>query len=248
MDVSEFTAQVAGFDTLSVPDKLKLFAWYLHTHRKLATFGKPDIKQCFVDLNQVCPDLSIYFPRLLEQKAFLKEAGKVKLEGKLRAAIGVKYGDHPVVIPVHTTLRDLPAKVPDINERVFLSEVLDCYRTKSCRASIVMAWCLAMDHFQRWIFNDAARLSQFNATFATRFAKKAVAITKVEQFGDAMLDWEILEVAKSAGLITGDVMKVMKQKLDTRNSAAHPSTITFGELQASEYIATLVNEVVLKLV
>jgi hypothetical protein len=247
MNVSEFTAQVASFDALGVPERLKLFAWYLHTHRKLPTFDRSDVKQCFVDLHLVCPDLSIYFPRLLKQRVFLKEAGKVKLEGKVRGAIDKKYGETQVTIAVTAALSQLPARIPNVQERVFLSEAISCYRARAFRSAIVMTWCLAMDHLQRWILADAVRLAAFNAARATRYPKKGVIITKFDEF-EEFKESEVIEVVASAGLITGDVKKVLKHKLDTRNTAAHPSTITIDEPQANEYILTLVNEVVAKLV
>ena len=58
----------------------------------------------------------------------------------------------------------------------------------------------------------------------------------------------MIEVVGSASLITGGVKKVLKHKLDTRNTAAHPSTVSIEEPHANEYILSLVNEVVLKLV
>jgi len=247
MNVSEFTAQVANFDALSVPEKPKLSGGYLHTHRKLSAFDKPDVKHCFNDLNQACPDLSIYFPRLLAQKVFLKEAGKVKLEGKVRAAIGKKYGEAPVTIAVTAALAQLPAKIPSLSERVFLGEAISCYRVRAFRSSIVMTWCLAIDHLQRWILDDPARLAAFNAARGTRYPKKAINVMKFDDF-EEFKESEVIEVVGSAGLVTGDVKKVLKHKLDTRNTAAHPSTISIDEPQANEYILTLVNEVVVRLV
>ncbi len=58
---------------------------------------------------------------------------------------------------------------------------------------------------------------------------------------------EVLEVCKDAGIITKDIYRILHQKLGTRNSAAHPSSVPIKQLQAEEYIDTLINSVVLKL-
>jgi hypothetical protein len=39
MQLHEFIDQVSGFDALQHPDKIKLFAWYLHTHRGIEAFS-----------------------------------------------------------------------------------------------------------------------------------------------------------------------------------------------------------------
>jgi hypothetical protein len=183
----------------------------------------------------------------LTQQVFLKEAGKVKLEGKARAATDKAYGDAPVTIAVTAALTQLPSKIPNVAERVFLTEAISCYRVRAFRAAIVMTWCLAMDHLQRWVLEEAGRLAAFNAASAVRYPKKGVIVTKFDDF-EEFKESEVIEVVGSAGLVTGDVKKVLKHKLDTRNTAAHPSTVTIDEPQANEYILTLVNEVMVKLV
>jgi hypothetical protein len=57
-----------------------------------------------------------------------------------------------------------------------------------------------------------------------------------------------LQVCKSALLISGSVHKIMKEKLDRRNIAAHPSGVGTFAPTAEEYIKDLVENVVLKLV
>ena len=47
MQASELVAQVPNFDALSVPEKIKLFAWHLHVHQKKNQYEKSEIKQCF---------------------------------------------------------------------------------------------------------------------------------------------------------------------------------------------------------
>ena len=58
---------------------------------------------------------------------------------------------------------------------------------------------------------------------------------------------EVIAICKDAGIITKDVFKIMDEKLGKRNSAAHPSSVSIGQLQTDALIVDLVDNVVLKL-
>lgn len=59
---------------------------------------------------------------------------------------------------------------------------------------------------------------------------------------------QVIEICHSANVITANIYKILKEKLDRRNIAAHPNDIVFTPLQAEEFISDLVNNAVLKLV
>jgi hypothetical protein len=59
-------------------------------------------------------------------------------------------------------------------------------------------------------------------------------------------EFEGIEICNSASIITKDVHRISVQKLGRRNSAAHPSSVKIGQLQADEFIDDLVKNVVLK--
>src|SRR5690348_4547789 len=142
MELTEFIAVVGNFDSLDGMEKIKLLAWHLHTHKGRDRIDRPDIKQCFADLHQASPDLSMYFPRLEKAGAFLKDRQGVRLEGKIRSAFDKKYADSPTTIAVSAALRALPDKIPNLAEQVFLKEAIACYRAQAFRAAIVMTWNL----------------------------------------------------------------------------------------------------------
>ena len=58
---------------------------------------------------------------------------------------------------------------------------------------------------------------------------------------------QVLQVAKSSNLISPNLHKIMKEKLDRRNIAAHPSGVEISQLTAEEFIRDLVVNVVLAL-
>ena len=57
----------------------------------------------------------------------------------------------------------------------------------------------------------------------------------------------MIEISRSAGLISGNIHKILTEKLTKRNMAAHPSTVIISHLQAEECVYDLVSNVVLQL-
>jgi hypothetical protein len=70
-------------------------------------------------------------------------------------------------------------------------------------------------------------------------------ITVFDDFSEISESKQI-ELTKSAGIISNDVRKILNEKLGIRNSAAHPSGITFSEHKATEFALDLIGNVLLK--
>jgi hypothetical protein len=249
MEALDFVTSVSNFNSLSHPEKIKLFTWFLHTQRRMERVDGPAIKGCYQEIHMVPPDMSIYLPRLASQKppALVKDRLGYRLEGAIRRALDDKYGEHPTVISVTRILTDLPARVPDLSERSFLTESINCYRVKAFRAAIVMVWNLTFDHLLRWILSDQNRLGVFNSAVARRYPKRTgLLISKFDDF-EELKEFETLEILRTTSLVSKDVQKILDEKLKKRNSAAHPSAVVVTQHQADDAITDLVNNVVLSL-
>jgi hypothetical protein len=149
-----------------------------------------------------------------------------------------------------TRSKDLPGKVSDQGERLFLSEALKCYHAKAFRATIVMAWNLAYDHLLHWILREPARLAAFNSKIAGRVGPKRAwfSVAKREDFED-LKEAEVLDICGTAGLFALDNTKrVLGIQLIKRSLAAHLSLLEIGQPQADDAVYDLVNNVVLALV
>jgi hypothetical protein len=57
----------------------------------------------------------------------------------------------------------------------------------------------------------------------------------------------VVESCGTAGLVSSNVVKILREKLAKRNMAAHPSAVVIIESQANDVITDLVNNVVLTL-
>ncbi|WP_316207367.1 hypothetical protein [Bradyrhizobium sp. SZCCHNR3118] len=249
MLLQELVEQVAEFNTAAPKERIELFAWWLHVHGGKELFGPADIRGCYNKLHiDDPPSLATYLSRLADAKDLIVERGKYKLARSVRSELDKKYGVHHSVVAISKLLTDLPAKVPTVEERAFLQEALKCYRIEAYRACIVMVWNLAYAHLLDWILKDANRLTAFNNTIPKRFpALKNIQVAKYDDFRDEFKERQVVEICSSAGLINDDIFKVLKGKLDRRNSAAHPSTLVFVQSQADDMITDLVNNVVLAL-
>jgi hypothetical protein len=253
MKLTELVDQVAGFDKLPPREKIQLFAWYLHTHRDQEHFGSDNIRALYKELHMVPDDVGKYVMRMSSMNTpdLARERNGFKLTRAVRSQLDAKYSNHPTMQVVSKLLTDLPDKVPDIAEKVFLIEAIDCYRVRAYRACIVMTWNLAFDHLLNWIFNDPSRLAAFNAAIPKKFQnspkKASIFINRYDGFADNLKEFEIIELCKTANLLNDNLIRTLKEKLGKRNTAAHPSTMVVVQAQADDVVTDLVNNVVLAL-
>lgn len=254
MALTDFIRRVKNFDQLSHPEKIKRFAWFLHTERKLERFEAAALRACYGEVQLPPPDFSVYLKRMSERKAgspapaLLKDKVGYALSGPIRREFDKLYGDAESVIEVSQLLRDLPGKISDQAERVFLTEALKCYRHEAFRAAIVMTWNLAYDHLLNWLISDAARLAQFNQAIPKKYPKKAGTTIVAREDFEEFKEFEVIEICGTAGVFSSTNLKrILSEKLTRRNMAAHPSLVEFGRPQADDMIFDLVTNIVLKL-
>lgn len=252
MTLDEFTRAVAGFDHLQHVDRIKLFAWHLHTHKNMECFMPADIRRCYADVHLDGPK---NIPQQLAQLAgkkppqILKNKSGYRLEKRSRDELDKKYGQRSITVEVANLLKDLPGKLPDLAEQTYLGEALKCFSVGAFRAAIVMTWNLGYHHLCDFILKQ--KLAEFNTRWAVVFPAHhkngTKTIAKIDDFGDQLKESEVIKIAKSAGIVTNDVSKILEDKLGRRNSAAHPSGVKIEQLQAEEFIDDLVKNVVLKI-
>lgn len=250
MRVAEFVSSIPGFSSKNHPEKIKAFGWFLRTHVGQDRFGALDIRRCYEDTHLDQPaNTNRFLESLAEKKPpeLLKDARGYRLAQAVREKLDRELGKAEAVVVVEKMLTDLPGKIADQGERLFLSETLVCYRHGAFRAAIVMVWNLAYDHLTRWVLADTQRLADFNAGIAKRNPKKShVKIVKREDFEELKED-ETVDIVGGLAGISGGVKKLLKEKLGRRNTYAHPSTLKVERAQVDDMITDLVNNVVLNL-
>lgn len=250
MEVGEFIRQIPGFAAKNHPEKIKTFGWFLHTQRGQDRFSAADIRKCYDDVHLDQPANTNRFLDSLAEKTppeLLKDARGYRLTQSVRDRFDKAFGQVEAVVVVEKMLSDLPGKIADDGERLFLTEVLTCYKHDARRAAIVMTWNLAYDHLVRWVLDDAQRLADFNAGIPKRNPKKAhITITKREDF-DELKEDETLDIVGGLPGFSGNIKRLLKEKLGRRNTFAHPSTLIVERAQVDDMITDLVNNVALNL-
>ena len=247
--VADFAGSAAGFYRNTAVDQILALAWFAEARQQRSSFDGAYMRQCFRDAGIEPPDMSVYLPRLAAKKPpqLVKDKGGYRLSGSVRRALDVRLGGDPTVTAVAKSLTDLPQQVPDLAEREFLTEALNCYRVRAYRATIIMAWNLTYDHLVRWVFADATRLAAVNGGIATRYPKKGIILAKHED-ADELKESEFIEATRAAGLLDKNTTQILKEKLGRRNMAAHPSRVALTQHSADDMITDLVTNVILKLV
>jgi len=246
-DLRSFIAGVNGFADLGHADKVRLFAWLQHYLFKKDRFSTADINWCYDKLAYEPSNASQYLKNLENSGELLKDGSGYRCEGKFRAKYDVLYGEHQITLTVRQMVKDLVKVLPELEEKDIFQEAMVCLKYDAGRAAIIMVWNIAFYHLCKYILTH--NLADFNNRIPVKYPKKwkvtdMPLIKKYDDFGDEMSEREIIEVANSASIITGDMHKVYVEKLGKRNSAAHPSTHHVTQVQAEGFIDDLITNTV----
>lgn len=249
-DLKSFISGVSSFAGMSHADKVRLFAWLQHFLRKKPRFSTGDVNWCYDQLSYKPGNTSQYLKNMESAGELLKDASGYRCEGSFMAKYDGLYAEHDVTINVRQLVMDLEKVIPEIGEQDIFREALICLRNDAGRAAEIMAWNIAMYHLYQFILKH--HLNEFNDRLPIRFPKKWKAadmplIKKYEDFGDEMSEREVIDAASSAGIINNGIYTVYKNRLDQRNSAAHPSTLRVTQVQAEGFIDDLIRNAVLQL-
>jgi hypothetical protein len=248
MNLEDVTNSIEGFSNWSFADKIKFFGWYLHAYCQKESFKSADIKDCFEKLNLAQPSLIGPFLTAMVKKnpkEALQNGTSFRLETRVRQQLDGLYGQRAATVQVHKILSELPSRISSSNEQKYLEEAIICFRYKAFRAAVVMCWNLAFDHLCQLILDK--HLTEFNSQLPKSYPKAEISsVAKRDDFTE-LKESQVLQVCKSANIISDGVYKVLKQKLERRNIAAHPSGVITSEPTAEEFIKDLIENVVLKL-
>ncbi len=203
MELTELRQSVEGLGDKSHADKIKLFAWYLHTYQKKDYFSPSDIKACYDNLDLASPSsFGGYFANLVKSKEILKNSSGYRLENKTREALDAQYGISEVAVKITNLLLTLPEKIPNLAERTYLDEALICYRHRAFRAAVVMTWNLAYHHLCDYVLKS--HLAMFNERWQIKYPshhkKTPKIIAKMDDFSDQLKESEVIEVCNSASM------------------------------------------------
>lgn len=248
MELKQAIQGIDGFSDWPFAEKIKFFGWFLHTHRNQPYFSSGDIRKCFDELSASPPSaIPPFLSSMTDRKVpvLLKRPSGYCLESRTREHFDRLYGQREITVHVHNLLSELPARIPTVTEQQYLVEALICLKHGAFRAAIVMCWNLAFDHLCRFVIDK--HLADFNLQLPKTYSKADITtIAKRDDFSE-LKESQVIQVCKSANIISGSLHKILKEKLDRRNVAAHPSGVHVSQFTAEEVIKDLIENVVLKL-
>ena len=249
MQLQDVLSSITGFSAWSHVQKIRFFAWYIHFYRNQERFNQADIRACYDELYLDKPsNVSPYLAQLRDRKP--KEVVQDKrgyyLVRQVREKFELEYGQRQTAIQVEQLLLELPDKVSDLAEQVFLQEAIACFRCGAFRAAIVMCWNLAFDHLCNYVMKS--HLTAFNTQLPLKYPRSRITAIATRDDFNELKEFEVIEVCKSARIISGNLQKILHEKLKRRNIAAHPSSEVILRFQTEDFITDLVNNVVLKLI
>jgi hypothetical protein len=113
-----------------------------------------------------------------------------------------------------------------------------------------MVWNVAFYHLCQFILKH--HLARFNAGYQKHYNKKWLdaKVQTIATYDDFSMDLKapvVVDICKREQIVNQNVAKILNNRLGDRNSAAHPSTIHVGQLQAEAFIEDIVDNVVLAL-
>jgi hypothetical protein len=245
-DLERFVQPIEGFTSKPVPFQIEVFAWYLHEVKRKDRFQLADIGACFDVAHIPRPvNLATSVRRLLEKRPprVLKDSTGYRLHQDVRRQLEVLLPVRATSVATTQLLTSLLSRVTNPVQKTFLTETLICYKHQAYRATVVMAWNLA--------FNDvldrivAHHLGDFNKGVGTNNLKKPISRREdFENFG--VKESDIIKIARATGVIGKETTKTLEEKLNKRNTAAHPSNVVVSPATAEEVIFDLVENVILK--
>ena len=246
--VNRFFNSVDGATSLSQSSLIELFVYFLTIEQDHGGATPKHVTACFAACDLTQPkNVAARLSEGTKTKPpkFISVGGRYRLERRLRQDLEQRVGKKRIAAQTRSTLRDLEQSLPQGSARDFLTETIDCFEIGAKRATIVMAWILAMDHVYSHIMNH--RLTAFNGALANNTDKsvKVKVIAHRDDLSD-IRESKLIELCRAARIISNDVRKILDQKLGTRNSYAHPSGIAISHAKVSDFVEDLVRNVVLK--
>lgn len=240
-----FYSKIPDRESLSRGALADLFSYYLQVEKGLPSVETAQLKKCFVLCDLGAPTwLATHLTNNSKGKGatYVKASKGYRLHANARERIAKTFGNGLAMIQSSAPLQDIHNLLPDGPRKDFLREAIDCYGIGCNRAAIVLFWSFLLDHLFELVLTN--HKSEFNAVLAKNLDKR-IKITSVaarDDFSD-IPEGKFIEFLRSASIISGDVKKILEQKLGTRNTAAHPSTVKIQQSRANDFFDDLIENV-----
>lgn len=246
MTIETLLNKTEKFHLLTQSERVKVIAYFYCVVFNKIEFSATEVKKCFIDENLDSPsnihrEISILTNG--RPPTLIKKGDRYTFHRDKWKELNELYLDSKHSREISTSLRGLIVKINSPEQKIFLDEVIICFEVKCYRASIIMTWLLVMDILYVSVLRNS--LLEFNMAIQAHGQYKKIIITKKEDFSD-LKESIFLELLRVSKIISGDEFKILKDRLDFRNTAAHPNTITIKESRAIAFIEDLIENIITK--
>lgn len=257
--LESFIQQVGDFTENSYKEVILGFAYFLKVSEVREIFTVADIVVCYKALHLKVYDgigklLSNYSDKSTASRdtLFIRQPNGYSLarDGlKLCEELFPGFLKKPIYVSKTTgILNNLISQINEPTENEFFKETVKCFDVEAYRAAIILMWSLTVNHLYHFILNH--RLADFNLTYSTSTDKtiqenfkKTGYVTRIEDFLE-IKESKFIDLCGNASITDKNVNKILKECLDRRNTAAHPSNISFDDATAASHIKMLVTNVI----
>lgn len=247
-ELEKLLRKIPNFASLDKPEQVDYLAYFLTIEDRESSVTSNDIEQIMDMLNlRKYERLSAYLSENTTKKTgkYVKKSKGYRLEKITFDEIDNRIKNTPEQVVVDKKLQELTESITDPIEKDFIEEVLNCYRMQANRSAVVMCWNLTIWHLKKHIFEGNTRLDDFNEALKKAPVRNISEISKMDDF-DELKEGKFIELAESANIISKDVKKILLNKLDTRNTYAHPTSVRLSGHKTTEFIQDLMTNLLLK--
>lgn len=245
MEISELIDRVEDFGLLPMKLKVKYVSFF-YTISKNTTYFKPaDINMVFDNENLKKPsNISQDFIQLVNEDVLIRDShGFYCFERGAKKDLTALFIGDTHKQQVSTTLRSLTSKMVSKEQKAFLEEAIMCYEVKCYRAAVIFTWVLTMDTLYEYVLKH--KLVEFNQAIQSQGQYKKVVITNKDNFSD-LKEGAFIELLRVGKIISGDLKRILEEKLGVRNTCSHPNSIIIKETKALNFIEDLVENALSK--
>ena len=246
MTLEDYIDSVEGFENLSQREQVKLISFFYITVSEEETFRTLDIKMSFEKNNLSVPtNVSRELSQLVNSKPqiLIKKGKDFAFHRIAKQHLEAEFIGQKHKVKLSKTLRSLLPKIKSKEQQAFLEEAIKCFEVKAYRASILMTWLLTMDVIYEYLI--AKKLTEFNAAVQVHGKYKKITFSKKDDFSEVK-ESDFIEILRTGKIISNDIRKILIEKLDFRNTCAHPNSIIIKESKAIAVIDDLIENVIFK--
>ena len=245
LKVTDLLDSISGFQDLSRKEQIKIISFFYTVENQVNDFSAAQISKTFLEHSLHAPaNISRDLNELTmsKTKILIKKTKGYSFERSAKKSLEELYlkKNSP---PLKSNLRELISKLNSVEQQLFLEECIACFEVGAYRSAIVMCWLLAMDTIYEYIIRQ--KLVEFNEAVQSHGKYKKVIVVDKDQFTE-FKESDFIELLRVARLITNDIRKILIEKLDLRNTCAHPNAILVRETKSISFIEDLVENVILK--